>query len=66
MPHRPAAVVAWILAAALLVACPQIVTVALAVAAWALGTPVALAAGAAAAVVWCRKRPVTVGGRVIA
>lgn len=63
MSHRPAAVVAWILLVALLVACPQIVTVAVAVAAWALETPAVLAAGAVAAVAWCRARPVAGVGR---
>jgi hypothetical protein len=54
---RPAAVVAWVLFVALLVACPQIVAVALTVAAWPLGQPVALAVALAAALLWCKVRP---------
>lgn len=57
MARRPAALVAWVLAVALLVTCPQIITVVLAVAAWSLGQPVLLAVGLVAAVVWCRKHP---------
>lgn len=54
---RPAAHVVWILVVALLITCPQIVTVALAVAAWSLGQPVALAVGLVAALAWCAVRP---------
>ncbi|MFK0182329.1 hypothetical protein ACIQVR_40965 [Streptomyces xanthochromogenes] len=57
MTSRPAAILAWILGIALVIACPAVVPAALTVICWALTQPVVLGVGLAATLVWCATHP---------